>query len=80
MLIALYLGFEKLAELLIRTGINVNAQGEWKETPIHLAAYSGYEKIVELLIRNKANVSAEDEFKLTPLHHAISDGTNINRF
>ncbi len=67
------------AELLIKSGANVNYNYERNSTPLHIAI--GYEqfKIARLLINNGANVNAKTENHgkddLTPMHLAIFANT-----
>lgn len=41
----IHLGTEKIAELLLRNGSNVNANDQYRNTPLHWAAYSGMEHL-----------------------------------
>ncbi|KAJ6247862.1 cyclin-dependent kinase inhibitor 2c [Anaeramoeba flamelloides] len=80
-----------LVELLIKYGINKNAQTRTGLTPIHLAAINGHLHILRILVEKKANIRKRDFLGSTPLHlmcskHSplvnarllISKGANIN--
>lgn len=43
-------GFEDIVEELIHRGANINAQGEYKNTPLHLACSNNHEGIVTILL------------------------------
>ena len=45
-------GHEKIVELLLRNGADVNAQGGVYGTALQAASYGGHEKVVELLLSN----------------------------
>ena len=53
-------GHDKIVELLVKNGANVNAMSSsLHETPLMYAAERGREKIVEFLIKNGAQVFYE---------------------
>ncbi len=45
----------------LAAGTDVNAKGEWEETPLHRAASVGHKEITKLLIANGADVNAKDD-------------------
>lgn len=53
-------GHEKVVELLLRNGANVNARGKY-DTALHAASTKGNDKVVELLLANGANVNAREK-------------------
>ena len=59
----------------LAAGTDVNAKGDYKNTPLHEVAGRGHNKdIAELLIAKGADVNAKDDNGWTPLHHAVPDG------
>ena len=69
---ATWKGHEKVAELLLKAGANVNAVNEnehWGTTPLHAAAHANQAKIAQLLLDHGANVKAEDREGRTPMAH-----------
>ena len=68
-------GDTKRVKLLIEQDSTlVNAQGCFKETPLHIASYQGHTKTVALLLQHKADVNAQDNDQETPLHIASEEG------
>jgi ankyrin repeat protein/beta-lactamase regulating signal transducer with metallopeptidase domain len=66
--IALSMGNNKIAELLIVNGANVNVENQGDgHAPLHIAAGQGYTEIVELLIDHGADVNKEWLFGTHPL-------------
>ncbi len=69
---ATWKGHEKVAELLLKSGANVNAVNQnehWGTTPLHAAAHANQAKIAQLLLDHGANVKAEDMEGRTPMVH-----------
>ncbi|MEI6614222.1 MAG: ankyrin repeat domain-containing protein, partial [Chrysiogenales bacterium] len=67
-------GQEKVAEILIAKGADVNARNVKKRTPLHNAAGMGHKAVVKSLLTKGAEVNAQDDSGLTPLHTAALDG------
>ena len=68
-------GLEKVVELLLKHGAEVNTKETLrKETPLHCAAYLGYTAVVVLLLKNGARADSENANGETPLHGAASEG------
>ena len=77
-------------EALILKGADVNAKGEFGQTPLHGAAIWGHKDVAEYLIYKGANVNARENNGKTPLHKAalfvdkevaelyISKGADVN--
>ncbi|APR98869.1 ankyrin repeat domain-containing protein [Wolbachia endosymbiont of Folsomia candida] len=65
---------KEVVELLLEKGENVNAVGNHKKTPLHLAAEAGNADIVKLLLPKQLDVNVVDENGLTPLHCAAKSG------
>ena len=55
-------------------GANVNARGEFENTPLIFAAQNGHLQIVELLLRAKPEIAAKGYCDMTALHLAARDG------
>ncbi len=71
------MGHKEVAGLLITSGADVNAKGQFQnfgETPLHHAAWGDHKEIIELLITKGADVNAiiqSGSFKgMTPLDRA----------
>jgi Ankyrin repeats (3 copies) len=52
-------GYEKIVELLLNRGADVNAQGGHYGNALQAASYGGHEKIVELLLKRGADVNTQ---------------------
>lgn len=72
--IALGRNFKAIAQLLIKHGADVNADGGYCGSPLQIASRRGQEGVVELLIKNGAGVNAQGAFGRGPLHVASSQG------
>jgi len=59
-------------KLLIEAGANLNVQGQWEQTPLHLAANSLYPavEVIEALVNAKADLLVQDQWGNTALHVA----------
>ena len=60
----------KIANILIENGADVEAKDEKRRTPLHIASSYGNAKITKLLLENGADCVASDRFGNTPLHEA----------
>jgi ankyrin repeat protein len=66
---------------LLSKGAAVDALGDEKLTPLHLAARSGHMETTKLLVHSGANVNAMDNFGNTPLDWAQQNGyTEVAKF
>ena len=65
-------GHKDVVELLIAKGADVNAKGEYGNTPLHRA--TSRKEIAELLIANGADINARDYEGDTPLDIALRKG------
>ncbi len=61
----------KEVEKLLDAGVNINAQDEWGDTPLHKAVSSGRKDLVQLLIENGAYIDTRDKLGRTALHEAV---------
>jgi ankyrin repeat protein len=58
---------------LIEQGADINAPGQFGDTPLHKAADSRQLETAKILLENGADVNAINVYhKHTPLHHAFS--------
>ncbi|XP_022241744.1 ankyrin-3-like, partial [Limulus polyphemus] len=64
---------EKSAELLIKSGANINASQKGNETPLHLAVRHGNLRTVELLLEDGAQIQSQTEFGETALHIGVKN-------
>ncbi len=58
----------------LNAGANVNARGQFENTPLIFAAQNGHAQIVELLLRAKPEIAAKGYCDMTALHLAARDG------
>lgn len=68
------LGNEKVVDMLIQNGANINFVAKDGATPLHAAAENGYENITNTLIQNGANINARNKLGFTPIHLAAAKG------
>ena len=66
-------GHVEIAELLVRSGADVNAKNRDNGTALHGAAFFGHVEVAELLLHNNANTDAKHESGDTPLDSANVD-------
>ncbi|KAK3302952.1 ankyrin repeat-containing domain protein [Chaetomium strumarium] len=64
-----------LAECLVDSGIDINAQCSDGQTAMHWAVRYGRPSLVELLVKKKAELDLPDRFRDTPLHKALTGPT-----
>ena len=58
----------------LAAGTDVNAKGDYKNTPLHDAARIGHKEIAELLITEGADVNVRGFLGMTPLNMADDEG------
>jgi ankyrin repeat protein len=72
---AAYYGHTAVAEMLLKSGPNLNVKiNLFGYTPLHLAASNGHTAVVELLLKFGANVDEKDLYGNRPLHYAALNG------
>lgn len=83
-------GNEKIVELLVKYGANINEMMSNRWLPLSWSIENGNEKVVQVLIDNGANVNQIGIEDKTPLHYAaergydaiaeqlIQNGANVN--
>jgi ankyrin repeat protein len=74
LMIAAKEGDKPMAELLLRSGADVNAENNSSEVALHYAALHGHKEMVQLLIDHGANVNVKNDAAATPLAAATSAG------
>ena len=73
--LAVALGSQDIAELLIAKGARVNVRNVKGQTPLYQAIAIGHNDIAALLIKNGADVNNRDMCDTTPLHRSAHYGT-----
>eukprot|EP01087_Luapelamoeba_hula_P005283 TRINITY_DN1535_c0_g1_i1.p1 TRINITY_DN1535_c0_g1~~TRINITY_DN1535_c0_g1_i1.p1 ORF type:complete len:386 (-),score=95.92 TRINITY_DN1535_c0_g1_i1:107-1264(-) len=66
-------GNERMVELLVNAGADVNLEDKEGMTALHWAATRGYEALVVFLLDHKADVNARDKSNSTPLLRAKAE-------
>uniref|UniRef100_A0A3P8Z511 Ion transport domain-containing protein n=1 Tax=Esox lucius TaxID=8010 RepID=A0A3P8Z511_ESOLU len=64
-------GGEKVAEMLLKSGADVNAEQENGETPMHIAARYGGLKMMKILIEEGGELTCRSKAGENPLHIAV---------
>lgn len=76
-MILYFLGSDKVMELLIENGGDVNKAGNSGKAPLHWAAANGFDKVIKILLENNANITAGKGSVGTPLEFAVRNGLYI---
>ena len=63
----------KVAEILLDSGVDVNARNNDGAIPLHFASRGGHLKIVWMLLNRRADIRARDQNYKTPLHWVLQD-------
>ena len=66
--------FNKIAEMLIKAGANVNAKSQMGWTALHNAAENGSVKMIKMLIKAGAYIEVKNKEGLTPQQIAKING------
>jgi ankyrin repeat protein len=67
-------GNEKIVNLLLQSGANVNIAANNGSTPLHAASLNSYVTLVQLLLKRGAKINAAASHGITPLHSACWNG------
>jgi ankyrin repeat protein len=67
-------GHEKIVQILVDAGANVNAEGGFYGNALQAASYGGHEKVVQVLLDNGANPDSKDNYGRTALLWAAANG------
>ena len=67
-------GDTKIVEVLIISGVDIDAVTKKNNTPLHFAAEKGHTEVAKLLIKKGANFDVVDIEGDTPLHRAAEKG------
>lgn len=70
-------GHEKIVEILIENGAEIEAQNRHNKTPLFLAVLSRKLNTVYVLIRHGANINTADSESATVLHVAAKYGEHM---
>ena len=76
--IAATFGYQRLSEILLDYGSDIQAKNREGLTPLHIAANKGHASLVRCFINRGADIHAQTPHGWTPLHLAITD--NINSY
>eukprot|EP00764_Aduncisulcus_paluster_P013286 gnl/Carplike_NY0171/6668_a9162_268.p1 GENE.gnl/Carplike_NY0171/6668_a9162_268~~gnl/Carplike_NY0171/6668_a9162_268.p1 ORF type:complete len:264 (-),score=73.81 gnl/Carplike_NY0171/6668_a9162_268:273-1064(-) len=74
LLLAVSLGYDKVAETLLLAGVKVDISGPRGATPLHIACRSGSKKMCHVLLGGGADILCRDDRGRTPLYYAIVYG------
>ncbi len=66
---------EKIHKYL-RENHPVDAENNFKKTPLHIACFTGNLEIVKILVENGADINHQDDFGNSPIHVCAAVGTN----
>ncbi|EDQ86137.1 uncharacterized protein MONBRDRAFT_38518 [Monosiga brevicollis MX1] len=67
-------GHAKVAEMLLKHGVDAEAKNMRGDTPLHNACLYGHVKLVEMLLKHGGDVEARNKDDWTPLHEACGNG------
>ena len=63
-----------IVRILLDHGADVNAEGSFGDTALHVASDRGFDNLVSLFLERHANPNAQNKQGLTPLHMAAEKG------
>jgi len=70
-------GQDKVFQILLESGANVNAEDKNGKTVLHFAVVKGQDKFVQLLLERGADVQSQDKNGKTVLHFAVEIGCSV---
>ncbi len=73
--IAAWRGDDKMVQLLLQQGAEIDDKTKWGETPLHHAVTFGHAKVCAILLKAGADAHSEDRLKRTPYQIAMQKGT-----
>ena len=65
---------ERLVQVRLEKGADINSRDEHGRTPLHEAAAHGRDTLVQVLLEKGADINARDYIRQTPLHKAAANG------
>ena len=69
-------GYEELVKVLVKKGADVNAEDDFRQTPLLILARfadDSFEPIADILLNNGAVIDAQEQYGNTPLHLGIKN-------
>ncbi|KAJ6089813.1 hypothetical protein N7467_005029 [Penicillium canescens] len=72
--VASFNGHDKVVQILLDNGADINSENDRNITALHAASSKGHEKVVQILLDNSADLNTKDYRQITALHAASSQG------
>jgi ankyrin repeat protein len=71
---ASHAGHVQAVRSLLKCGADVDALGNWNQSPLQLASFQGHLDVVQFLLDHGADAKFQDVNHRTPLNHAVLEG------